>query len=269
MTPIGTTCSQFGLTMTTTVTWTYSSKRSGFDRHLAPQSGWNKLRGGDAGRVWKSAHDSDRGQLGRLRQRRQSRSLHREQSQLADSKSVRGANMLFRSNGDGTFTEVDVGSPIWEASDEWDPYWIDYDNDGFLDLFIAAGAHCARGELPLPEQSSSDREHEPLAEGQPRGESLERFRHRRQGSRHREHPRQDRNATADDRVARLLWQQSGPAGPLRPGGRHECHDAAHRMALGNRPGAARMSAANQFVTVVESQGYTNATPKFTGADQQH
>ena len=55
--------------------------------------------------------------------------------------SVRGANLLFRGNGDGTFTEVDVGSPIWEGSDDWDASWIDYDNDGFLDLFIAAGTH--------------------------------------------------------------------------------------------------------------------------------
>jgi len=53
--------------------------------------------------------------------------------------SVRGANLLFRGNGDGTFAEVDVGSPIWEPSDDWDCQWIDYDNDGFLDLFIAAG----------------------------------------------------------------------------------------------------------------------------------
>lgn len=52
---------------------------------------------------------------------------------------LRSANMLYRGNGDGTFTEVDVGSPIWEARDDWDPYWIDYDNDGFLDLFIGAG----------------------------------------------------------------------------------------------------------------------------------
>jgi len=33
-------------------------------------------------------------------------------------KSVRAANLLFRGNGDGTFTEVDVGNPIWEGSDK-------------------------------------------------------------------------------------------------------------------------------------------------------
>jgi hypothetical protein len=53
---------------------------------------------------------------------------------------LRSANMLYRGNGDGTFAEVDVGSPIWGGSDDWEPYWIDYDNDGFLDLFIVAGS---------------------------------------------------------------------------------------------------------------------------------
>jgi enediyne biosynthesis protein E4 len=51
----------------------------------------------------------------------------------------RSANVLYQNNGDGTFTEVDVGSPIWEGSDKWDTSWIDYDNDGFLDLFIGSG----------------------------------------------------------------------------------------------------------------------------------
>jgi hypothetical protein len=53
----------------------------------------------------------------------------------------RSANMLYRSNGDGTFAEVDVGGPIWEANDDWDASWADYDNDGFLDLFITAGQY--------------------------------------------------------------------------------------------------------------------------------
>ncbi|HEX4278198.1 MAG TPA: FG-GAP-like repeat-containing protein [Bryobacteraceae bacterium] len=49
-----------------------------------------------------------------------------------------GEGQLFRNNGDGTFTDVteaaglkDVWGPAFTAS------WIDYDNDGFLDLFVA------------------------------------------------------------------------------------------------------------------------------------
>jgi tetratricopeptide (TPR) repeat protein len=49
-----------------------------------------------------------------------------------------GEGQLFRNNGDGTFTDVteeaglkDVWGPAFSAS------WADYDNDGFLDLFVA------------------------------------------------------------------------------------------------------------------------------------
>jgi hypothetical protein len=42
-------------------------------------------------------------------------------------------------NGDGTFTSVDVGSPIHDNIDynRWGIGWGDYDNDGFLDLTVA------------------------------------------------------------------------------------------------------------------------------------
>ena len=49
-----------------------------------------------------------------------------------------GEGQLFRNNGDGTFTDVteeaglkNVWGPAFTAS------WVDYDNDGFLDLFVA------------------------------------------------------------------------------------------------------------------------------------
>ena len=48
-------------------------------------------------------------------------------------------NVLFRNNGDGTFTSIDVGSPIHDGNRDMEPSWADYDNDGFLDLFISAG----------------------------------------------------------------------------------------------------------------------------------
>src|SRR6185503_13892814 len=48
-------------------------------------------------------------------------------------------NALFHNNGDGTFTSVDVGSPIQDGFDDAYGGWVDYDNDGFLDLFISNG----------------------------------------------------------------------------------------------------------------------------------
>jgi hypothetical protein len=48
---------------------------------------------------------------------------------------------LYRGNGDGTFTRIreDVGvNGMWSASTSgtWGSSWVDYDQDGFLDLFV-------------------------------------------------------------------------------------------------------------------------------------
>ena len=47
-----------------------------------------------------------------------------------------GRSILYRNNGDGTFTDVTekagVAAPGWASS----AVWFDYDNDGRLDLFV-------------------------------------------------------------------------------------------------------------------------------------
>jgi hypothetical protein len=48
-------------------------------------------------------------------------------------------NSLYHNNGDGTFTKVTTGSPVNEFSDSIGCAWVDYDNDGFLDLFASRG----------------------------------------------------------------------------------------------------------------------------------
>ncbi len=48
-------------------------------------------------------------------------------------------NVLFHNNGDGTFTSVDVGSPIRDGFHDTYGGWVDYDNDGFLDIFVSNG----------------------------------------------------------------------------------------------------------------------------------
>jgi hypothetical protein len=48
-------------------------------------------------------------------------------------------NTLYHNNGDGTFTQVTTGSPMGEAADSFGCSWVDYDNDGFLDLFATRG----------------------------------------------------------------------------------------------------------------------------------
>jgi len=44
---------------------------------------------------------------------------------------------LYRNNGDGTFAEVSAEANAADATPTWAAVWGDYDNDGFLDLFVA------------------------------------------------------------------------------------------------------------------------------------
>ncbi len=52
-------------------------------------------------------------------------------------------NFLFHNNGDGTFTDVTqrvgVAGVDAKGSKPWSvgAAWLDYDNDGYLDLFVA------------------------------------------------------------------------------------------------------------------------------------
>jgi hypothetical protein len=50
-------------------------------------------------------------------------------------------NTLYRNNGDGTFTDITKAAGLETARNTWAAVWGDYDNDGFLDLFVTcAGA---------------------------------------------------------------------------------------------------------------------------------
>jgi hypothetical protein len=52
-------------------------------------------------------------------------------------------NFLYRNNGDGTFTNVDDSAVVQDAAPtNWifsSCAWADYDNDGFVDLFVTVG----------------------------------------------------------------------------------------------------------------------------------
>jgi hypothetical protein len=48
-----------------------------------------------------------------------------------------GCNFLYRNNGDGTFAKVTAGSVVNDKAESNGCAWADYDNDGFLDLFVA------------------------------------------------------------------------------------------------------------------------------------
>ncbi len=45
-------------------------------------------------------------------------------------------NFLYHNNGDGTFTKITTGSIVTDGGSSTCPAWGDYDNDGFLDLYV-------------------------------------------------------------------------------------------------------------------------------------
>jgi len=50
---------------------------------------------------------------------------------------VNQPNFLYRNNGDGTFTKITEGEIVTETSNSSGGSWGDFDNDGYLDLFVA------------------------------------------------------------------------------------------------------------------------------------
>jgi hypothetical protein len=48
-----------------------------------------------------------------------------------------GNNFLYRNNGNGTFTKITAGGIVTDGGESNGCVWLDYDNDGWLDLFVA------------------------------------------------------------------------------------------------------------------------------------
>ncbi|MCH8010807.1 MAG: VCBS repeat-containing protein [Candidatus Marinimicrobia bacterium] len=46
-------------------------------------------------------------------------------------------NSLYRNNGDGTFTKITTGVIVTDGGNSYGSSWGDYDNDGYIDLFVA------------------------------------------------------------------------------------------------------------------------------------
>ena len=67
-----------------------------------------------------------------------------------------GQNVLYRNNGDGTFTDVTAEAGLTRPEVRWGSgcTFIDYDRDGYLDLFVANYLEFAFDAVPLPGESS-------------------------------------------------------------------------------------------------------------------
>jgi hypothetical protein len=66
-----------------------------------------------------------------------------------------GDNLLFRNNGDGTFTEVGRQAGLRSTARRWGTgcAFLDYDRDGFVDLFVANYVDFDPATAPLPGSS--------------------------------------------------------------------------------------------------------------------
>jgi len=67
-----------------------------------------------------------------------------------------GHNILFHNNGDGTFTDVTRQAGLYEERIRWGSgcTWLDFDRDGFLDLFVCNFVELDLAKVPLPGQAS-------------------------------------------------------------------------------------------------------------------
>jgi hypothetical protein len=72
---------------------------------------------------------------------------------------IRGANFLYRNNGDGTFTDVAARLSVQKPSMSFPTWFFDYDNDGWPDLFVASFVFSiegfARHYLGMPPQADT------------------------------------------------------------------------------------------------------------------
>ena len=68
-----------------------------------------------------------------------------------------GQNVLYRNNGDGTFSDVTADAGLGASPDRWNAgaTFIDYDRDGYLDLFVANYVEADLERLPLPGQGNN------------------------------------------------------------------------------------------------------------------
>src|SRR5439155_720453 len=65
-------------------------------------------------------------------------------------------NFLFHNNGDGTFGKIVSGSIINDGGASYGCAWGDYDNDGFLDLFVANGPASGAGQNDFLYRNNGD-----------------------------------------------------------------------------------------------------------------
>lgn len=68
-----------------------------------------------------------------------------------------GQNRLYRNNGDGTFTDVTKQAGLWQSEARWGAgcAFIDYNRDGYVDLFVSNYIRFDFEHAPVPGENST------------------------------------------------------------------------------------------------------------------
>jgi len=175
---------------------------------------------------------------------------------IARGQGTATANLFYRNNGDGTFSAITNGSPANDVARSGSCIWGDYDNDGFLDLFVANN----RGEPDCLYHNNGNGNHWLMVR-------LIGIASNRSAI--------GANVRAYANVqGKFQWQlrdiQGGNRCQNDPRAHFGLGDATNVTALRIQWPSGIVQelpsvAANQFLTVVECQSYTNAAPQFCGA----
>lgn len=75
------------------------------------------------------------------------------------------SNLLYLNNGDGAFTRITEGSVVTDGGFSFGSSIIDYDNDGFLDIYVTNGAQVAAGENNFLYRNNGDGTFERITNG--------------------------------------------------------------------------------------------------------
>jgi ASPIC and UnbV/FG-GAP-like repeat len=68
-------------------------------------------------------------------------------------------NRLYHNNGDGTFSRVYLGSLTSDSANSTTGAWGDYDNDGFMDLFVCNGTWVSAGQAAFLYRNNGNTNH--------------------------------------------------------------------------------------------------------------
>ena len=130
-------------------------------------------------------------------------------------RTAEGHNRVFHNNGNGTFTEIKQGPIVtdnfagrWSSTADW----VDYDNDGFLDLFVTANADNGLNSTNLLYHNNGNSN--AWLEVKLVGTVVQSLGHWRQGAGSCDHRRQDILADARGQGRRRIWRLIGFS--LRP-----------------------------------------------------